>query len=249
MAATNDRPMDVVDGCPLDAARDPTTTHFYELVTSAHATAGRVLDLVREWGEETSPAARLLVLTVRSRCDGLSDRDLVVDLGRYTVDMLRMRLTSPEYADLAGCLELREFPVDERGELEPFPVVYLPAVSVACMEPDERRRALSCARDLLVPGSHLIVASQYVVADAPVRSVLAVAPGLVLTEDIDPVAGRRRLNVRQGSRTISSTLHMVAPASIVRDLRDRGLRPTYQHFEPHPVLRHGRDVLIGARLS
>lgn len=186
--------------------------------------------------------------TAEPGADDAADGRLTSGLGEYAGAALAARLARWEHAGLAKRMELSESTGEHRPRPGRFDVVYIPSPSVTLIDEVELDRALAMAHDLLVPGGLVIVATQYALADTPVHSMLTVGRGVTMIEDIDPAAGDRRVVVRCASRPEQSVrLRLVAPATVLGAMKKHGLRPTYQHFHPHPRLLHDRDVLIAAR--
>lgn len=129
---------------------------------------------------------------------------------------------------------------------EVFKAVCLSTTSITLLSPEMRIQALERAVDHLAPGGVLVVSTEYALHSAPLKMSLALGPGITLTEQIGPVANRRRVTLTWGKEFYASDLHLVPPTWVSEICSQLGLTVTYQRSKPDPILTGRVNAVIAA---
>lgn len=132
------------------------------------------------------------------------------------------------------------------GPAEGVTNVLLPASTITDSEDREREQLIKQAANSLPPGGQLIASTQHVVGDASLSETWRLPGGGLITENTDPASGLRNVTMRQAGHWSTFTLHLVTPAWLADAVKRHGMRLTFQHSEPHPVLKQHRIVIIKA---
>ncbi len=149
-------------------------------------------------------------------------------------------------ARMSPGVELRQAEMTSFFFDEVFKAVCLSTTSITLLSPERRIQALERAVDHLAPGGALVVSTEYALNSAPPTMSLALGPGITLTEQIGPVADRRRVTLTWGQELYASDLHLVPPTWVSEVCSQLGLTVTYQRSKPDPILTGRVNAVIAA---
>lgn len=208
----------------LDQLTEPRLAHL------------RVLELACGSGRITLPMAQA------------GHRVLATDLSADMLAILSDRLSTDALQAVAGQVELRLADMTTFAADEKFKAVCLATASITLLDPDQQHRTLENAVSHLAAGGILIVSTDFITVKERTINTVTLAPGVTLTEDVDPAGGRRRTTLTWGEESYESHLHLVPPAHLNAELARLGLRTVFQQSVASPSLPHHSNVLIGAVL-
>lgn len=132
------------------------------------------------------------------------------------------------------------------GPTEGVTSILLPAGTITEPADCEREQLIEHATNLLPPDGQLIISTQHIVGDGSLSETWRLPDGGLITENADPASGLRSVTMRQAGHWSTLALHLVTPAWLAKALKRHGMRLTFQHSEPHPVLTRHRIVIVRA---